>query len=332
MSNRITFWIDSANNRLAGGWNSFVYAGKPSFKQGDAVEVLLRWIKRPTQNTSFMEEIPWGSTDISFEVGNIGWKPTGGKWYLNYDDYSTDLIEYGALASDVELALNTLTPIVEAGGVSVIQSNEDGYKVIFEENGERSAISGYGEALVPTSNVVVQTVASGSPTTKAVFWITLRQTIVTEEVGNWETEPLCEAAVQQVKPDIWDVYLTSQPQDGEFSISIDGGEPVVITIYDHASTVQDAIGAGYSVSKQGDYRWRIKNDSETAFVVTIENDSNIVSFEGKTNTILFDDQLVSEMLSGNAMTSAMLEIAITEAGNRQTLLSTPCSITSKTTS
>lgn len=331
MSTPLVFWIDSANNKLAGGWNSFVYSGMPTFKQGDSVEVLLRWIKRPTLNTSFMEEIPFGTADISFDVGNVAWKPTDGKWYLNYDDYSTDLIENNAPAEDVELALNSVTSIVEAGGVSVIRSNDDGYKVIFEENGTRLPLSGYGEALIPTSNVVVTTVSSGSSTTKAVYWITLRQTTVTEEVGDWETEAPCEASVQQLKPDVWDVYLTSQPQDGEFSISIDGGDPIVIDIYAHPSTVQEDIGVGYTVSKQGDFRWRIKNDSEDAFVVVIEDDSNLISFNGKKNTILFDNQLISEMLSGNSVTTAMLEIAVTETGNRQTLLSIPCSITSKTT-
>lgn len=331
MADPIVFWIDSASNRLAAGWNQFIFAGKPTFKQGDALSVLLRWVKRPNTSNSFMEEVPWGNKDISFEVGNIGWKPMAGEWYLNYDDYSTELIDYKATASDLELALNTIVPIVEAGGVSVTQYASDGYKVIFREDGTRLPLSGYGEGLIPTSNVIVDTITLGSATTKAVFWITLRQTIVTEEVGNWENEDACEAAVESIKPDIWDIYLTSQPQDGEFSVSLNGGDPIVISVFATPSTIQDALGSGYSVSKQGDYRWRVKNDAETAFVLTVEEDTDIVSFHGKKNTILFDRQLISEMLSGSSLTSAMLEISVMESGNRQTLLSVPCTITSKTT-
>ena len=216
--------------------------------------------------------------------------------------------------------------------MSVIQSGDDGYKVIFEENGEQSGISGYGEGLTPVSTVVIQTVSSGSATTKAAFWITLRQIVVTEEVGDWSDEPICTAIVESIKPDIWDIYLTSQPQDGTFSVSVDGEEPFVMSVFDDAETVEQVIGEGYSVSKLGDFRWRVKSDSEDSFVLVVDEDDNIVSFNGKTNTILFNDQVISEMLSGNAMQSTTLEIAVTTDGKKNTLISAPCTVTAKTTS
>jgi hypothetical protein len=331
MAPPLTFWIDSYSNRLAANWNSFVFAGRPEFRQGDAVPVLLRWIQRPALSTSFMEEIPFGNYDIMFEVGNIGWRPSGGQWYLNNEDYSTDLIEWNAEASDVEVKLNSILPIVQSGGVRVTRSNDDGYKIIFVENGVREPITGFGEGLVPTCNVVVSTVTLGSESTKAVFWVTLRQIIVSEEVGNWTTEAACTAAVSQLKPDIWDVYLTSQPQDGNFSISVDAGSPITISVLETPASFQTKLGAGFVVTKQGDYTWRIRSDDGSAFTVTIEDDANIVSFVGKENTILLNDQLVSEMLSGLSMTSSMLEISILADGNKQTILSIPCTVVGKVT-
>jgi hypothetical protein len=331
MADPIVFWIDSAKNRLAAGWNQFIFAPNPSFKQGDTLDVILRWVKRPTIGNTSMEEISWEGQTVSFEVGNIGWKPVAGKWYMNFESESTELIDYNASAEDVETALNSTSSILEAGGVSVTQASSDGYKIVFVDNGTRTAPSGSGEPLIPTSNVVVNTVTLGSATTKAVFWVTLRQTIVTEEVGDWESEETCTADVQSIKPDIWDIYLTSQPQDGSFIISIDEEEPVIISVFDDAQTIEDIIGDGFSVSKQGDYRWRIKNDSEDPFTVTVEDDSNIVSFNGIKNKILFDDVLVSEMLNGSSLSSAMLQISVQKNGNRSTILSTSCTITSRVT-
>lgn len=268
--------------------------------------------------------------DLSLVIGNRAWKPTGGNWYLNFDDESTDLLEYNCTAETLENTLNSTPAFVVAGGVTVTQSNDDGYKVVFNKNGAQGAITGIGDALSPTSRVLVTQVAAGSESTKAVYWIQLRQTTVSVELGAWEQEDPCTASATQVKPDIWDVALSSQPKDGSLSITVDDGDPINFSVFATAEWLQETLGVGYTVSKQGDFIWRIKTDG-TPMTVAIADDSNIVSFSGVQNNIYLDDLKVSEMLSGLTETMTTFEIILTEDGNSQSLLKIPCFVVGKTT-
>lgn len=324
MAQPLIFWIDSANNRLAGGWNSFVTAQKPTFKQGDEVQVLLRWIKRPTFANSSMEEIPFGSSTIEFEIGNRGWRPVAGKWYLQFDGDNTELLDYNVSSEDMENALNMVPAIVTAGGVSVTRINDDGYKVVFAEDGVQSALTGYGDGLSPISNVVINTVSSGSSTEKAVFYVYLRQAIVSEVTSAWTTETPVVADVEEVREDIWDIYLSGEPKDGSFLASIDAGTPFVIQIGASADDVKNAIGAGFTVQKVGDYRWRVYKTDNSPFIAAIESYENIISFSGKTATVLIDSANTAEMLAGVTEINTTLQVSVTTSGKRDTILQTQC--------
>ena len=326
MPNPIVLWIDSTNNKLAGGWNSFVQAPRPTFKQGDEVQVTLRWIKRPVFANSSMEEVPWGTSIIGLEIGNRAWKPVAGKWYLQHYYNNTELLDYNISAEDLENALNIVPSIVSAGGVSVTRINDDGYKVVFAEDGAQTALTGFGEGLSPISDVVINTVSLGSATTKAVFWVYLRQSIVSEVTSEWETEDAVEADVQQLKSDIWDIYLTGQPKDGTFTVFRDSEDPFEMSVFASAEQVQTALGAGFSVSKQGDYRWRVTNDDQTPFFLDIDSSDNIVSFSGKTATVLLDNTKVTEMLAGVTEATTTLQVSVTDASKRDTILQTPCQV------
>jgi hypothetical protein len=326
MANPLTLWIDSTNNRLAGGWNSFVFAARPTFKQGDEIQVLLRWIKRPVFANSSMEEILFGDAIIDLEIGNRAFRPVAGRWYLQFDEDNSELLDYNVSAEDLENSLNMVPAIVSAGGVSVTRINYDGYKVVFAEDGTQSVLTGYGEGLSPISDVLVNTITLGSNNTKAVFWVYLRQSIVSEVTSEWETEDAVVAEVQQLKSDIWDIYLTGQPKDGSFSVTMDDGDPFFIPVFATESYVQEIIGEGYSVSKQGDYRWRVTSDDNSAFVLEIDSSENIVSFSGKTATVLLDNAKVAEMLAGITEGTTTLQISVTDAEKRDTILQTPCMV------
>lgn len=326
MANPIIFWIDSFNNRLAGGWNSFVFASKPTFKQGDEVQVILRRIRRPEFSPSSMVEIPFGAATIDFEIGNRAWRPVAGSWYIQHDGNNTELIEYNASAESIENALNSVHSIVVAGGVSVTRINEDGYKVVFAVDGEQTALTGFGEALSPISSVIVNSITLGSVNTKAVFYIYLRQSVVSEVTTVWSSETPVVAVAQELKQDIWDIYLSGQPRDGSFVLSIDDGEPVEVSVFSSPEEVATLVGAGFTVTSVGDYRWRISKDDFTAFTAEVISSANIVSFSGKTANVLLDSMKVAEMLSGITEINTTLQISVTESGKRDTILQTPCMV------
>lgn len=329
MAAPFVLWIDTANNKLAAGWNSFVWSLPPLFKQGDTIDILIRLIKRPTTYGAGMDEAPWPTGDVTIDIGNKALPPVGGKWYLNFIDSTSEIFDYNIDAEALENALNSMPDIVSAGGVSVSGLNGDGFKIIFSENGEQPQMTGQGEALVPTSRVIINQISDGSETTKAVYWIYLRQATVSEVIGTWQTEEPSVPIAAELNPSIWDVYLSSQPKDGSFTITLNGGEPIQIPVNATEEMFSAAIGTGYSVKKQGDYLWRIISDSG-AFVVEID-DWNIVSFSGKTAKLRIDDQKCSEMLAGITKTETSFEISINDGENHQTILSAPCTVVGKLT-
>lgn len=326
MSTSMTLWIDSANNRLAGGWNSFVYAGKPLFKEGDDIDITLRWIKRPLNARSSMEEISLIPYTIRFEIGNRAWKPVAGKWYLQFDGDNTELLDYNVSATNLENALNMVPSIVTAGGVSVSQINDDGYKVVFVEDGAQEALTGFGEGLSPISQVVVNVVASGSATTKAACFITLRQESVTQLNSEWVTEDAVVAVAEELRTNLWEVSLTGQPKGGYFTIEVDDGTPVSVPVASDAEDLKTLLGAGYNVTKEGDYRWNISSVDNSAFELGIVSSSNILSFTGQTAKVLIDPVYAAEVLSGVSEVTTTLQISVENQGNRSILLQLPCTL------
>lgn len=326
MSNNTIFWIDAANNKLAASWNSYVYAKTPVFKQGDEVQVTLRRIARPLMADSQMEEVSLNGATIDLEIGNNGMRPIAGKWYLQHNDESTELLDYDISAENLENALNRVHSIVVAGGVTVLRINDDGYKVIFADTGIQSPLDGFGEGLSPVSDINIKTVSIGSTTERAVFYIYIRQSIVSQATSSWTTETPVIAEVQQLTDFIWDISLTKQPKGGSFSVTVNDGEPVVICTCETPEGIAALLGTGFKVDKAGDYRWRVSKTDNSSFTLAIDSYDNLISFAGKTASVLVDSAKAAEMLSGTTEVTSTLQVSITENGKKETVLQTPCTI------
>lgn len=67
---------------------------------------------------------------------------SGGTFTLTYGADTTAALAWNATAQEVEDALNALTSITSAGGVSVTGDVDTGYTVTFDSNGDRTAITG----------------------------------------------------------------------------------------------------------------------------------------------------------------------------------------------
>lgn len=325
---QVTFWVDSGNGKLLAGWNMFANAQKPVFKQGDTVDMVVRWVRKPQSSYSSMEEVSFGSGTLSVLVGSRGNRPQGGKWYLNYDESTSELLDYDISAEDLEIALNSMPDIVMAGGVSVTRYNDDGYKVVFQENGLRQSITGNGEALVPNCSVIVNQVAAGSGSTKAVYWVYLRQNSVTTIHTPFTTEAACTAAVNNINSHTNEIYLTSQPKSGEYTFSINGVSKTA-SVHLSEEGMEQLLGSSYSVVKSGDFRWRIETVNRSSLTVTVTSSASIISFSGKVGSVTIDDQKSAELLSGASEMPAMVEFVVTSSGDSQTLVQAPCTLVSR---
>lgn len=304
---RLTLWVDPVNNNLLSGWGNNLPAKKVVFKQGDTATITIRKVEVQDFGFGQMKETPM-STSTTLTVGNRNLRPVGGNWTLTYDGYTTDFIPHNAPACEVAEALNASLGIALAGGVTVSQLYGDTYKVVFNNTGVTTALTGNGIGLMPQSDTFVTTVQQGSPTAQAVFLIVLRQGELAEQ-GLWEVESACEASVNQINAYTWEFFLTKDPKGGFFVLSIDAGEPITIPVFSSETEVQLLFGANYTVTQWGDYCWRVISNDLSAFSLSLDSDADIISFEGITGTVAFTGSVIQEALSSQPKTEAFMEIA-----------------------
>lgn len=320
-------WIDASANKLWAGWNAFVPLAQPVFKQGETVDFLVHLVEKPNTYEGQMTEMAFeGGSTISLTVGKKNERPIGGFFYLTYGSSTTQPIAFDVDADALEYTLNTTPSIISAGGVYVDQTNSDVFKVTFRNNGTRTLISGNGMSLSPTSNVVIKALALGDTNTKAVFTIALRQAPVSSQVGSWAVEAPCVASVSQLKPDTCDISLSSQPKDGYFMLAIGTNPAIPVSVFASESTLQNALGGDLTVSKEGDYLWRIKTVSGANLTATITSSDEIVSFSGMTCQFTIGSEAAIETLSGTGQITATLEVNYAVGSVTYKVLSTPCTI------
>lgn len=326
---RYTFWVDPLANRLVAGWANPLVSNKVVFKQGDTASVTIRKVESQTWQQGSMVEIPF-TGDVTVTIGNRNARPIAGYWTLTYGESTTDFLSFDACQEDVERLLNGLVDIAIAGGVTVIQLYGDSYKVVFNETGVREELTADSIGLMPDSISSIVSAKIGSPTQQAVFIVTLRQNDLAEQ-GFWEAEEPVEAVAAQVNAYTWEFYLTNDPQGGYFSIAFNGDAPIEIPCYTRLQDIQALIGTDYTVSQWGDFRWRVVENTQTAFDLSIDSSDNIISFHGVTGTLSFTSSSIVEATSAQQKVDAFMEITEEVASVNNILLNKPVSILAQVT-
>lgn len=326
---RTVLWVDSLNNRLVNGWRGFTSAQKPRFRQGDSFPLVVRWIDPPMIAASEMEEQTLASGEsYSVLVGKRGEKPFSGTWYASYGGDDSPLIAWDASPADVADAINRIPSVSNAGGVYVSQANNGVYKVSFLLKGTRSAFTVNGDSLFPVSEAEIKVITAGSETAYCVLSLALRQKPLA--IGtNFVDEAACVAQATQLKQDIWDLSLSTDAKDGYFTFSINAGQPIKCSVFEDYLTLQAKVGSDFTVTKEGDFRWRIAKNDGSAFTATIVSSSEIVSFGGKVCTLSLDTQAAYEFLSGAQYADSVLEVARTWTGGQQMIVQVACQVSNK---
>lgn len=321
---RTYLWADALNNRLLGGWRGLVGAKTPQFRRGDLVPIVIRWVEVPMVSGGDMSEVllPAGDTYAVY-VGRRAEKPFGGQYYITYDGEDTEMIPYDAPPEVIERALNRVPAVSNTGGVSITQLNKDICKITFLQKGSRLAFTANGKSLFPSSDGVFSVIQQGDANNYHVVAFKLRQLPVGQCLS-FTQEPACVAEVEQVKADIWEVYLTSDAKDGYFTMAIDDGEPIQISVFEDYSTFTQKLGANYNVIRAGDFRWRIERIDGTGFEAAIVSSEEIVSFSGVQGVLEMTDGEADEFMSGKAYAGAHLEIIRNNEDGSQMVVQVPC--------
>jgi hypothetical protein len=271
-----------------------------------------------------MTEIPF-TGDVTVTIGNRNARPIAGYWSLTYGESTTDLLPHDVCQEDVAQALNSLVDIAIAGGVTVVQLYGDSFKVVFNEVGVREELTADGIGLMPESVASIVSAKIGSNIQQAVFIVTLRQNDLSEQ-GFWEPELACEAVAAQINAFTWEFYLTNDPAGGYFTIALNGDAPIEIPCYVRLLDIQALIGVDYTVEQWGDFRWRVVENTQTAFDLSIDSSESIVSFNGVTGTLAFTSSSLVEAVSAQQRVDAFMEITEEVASVNNILLNKPVSI------
>lgn len=143
----------------------------PDVVLGDQKELLILIAKG--DQLTLADESNSNSFSMKVAVGTPGLKPTTGTFTVTFGISTSAAISYGASASTVQTALNAMTTISGAGGVTV--SGDDGgpWQVTFNSVGSRALMTGDNANLYPASDVVISTSQNGTASIQEIQTIKL---------------------------------------------------------------------------------------------------------------------------------------------------------------
>lgn len=333
----LTLWIDSDNNQLQAGWQSSATAQRPVLKQGDTIGVELHWVRDAKVQGLVMEEVDWSpSVGITLAIGRIETPPTFGTYTLTFGGDETPPIQYDASANDVEDALNALTSITTAGGVTVNKSGNT-YRIVFNDAGVITDTLDFNENdLFPTSSIGVTNARAGTPTIRQIYQVAIKQSPVAYTETFVDQDPatpsisVIKTAAFAGDAKIWRLSVYPYPKDGTMVIGwTDGTTKTTAPFLATASggdveAAMNAVdgGSDWTVKKVGVYSWDISTAKTTIASPTV-NGSGLRSFSAKYCELSLNTVEVENLLGGTASQTAYLEVETLVDGVRQTLIQTP---------
>ena len=334
----ITLWVNSDNNQLNADWQSSSVAQPPIFKQGDTVGVELHWVRNANTQGLAMEEVEWSpSVGLALAIGRIEAVPTYGTFSLTFGTGETAPIQFNATANDVEDALNDLTSVTTAGGVTVSKQGNS-YRIVFNDAGVLANTLDYSDNdLFPSSSIGVTLARAGTSTVRAIYQVAIKQSPVayTETFVDQESATPTISVIRNAgfagDTKIWRLSIYPYPKEGTMVLGWldDGVTKTTTTISATASgdDVAEAMNAAsgaedWTVKKVGIYSWDFSTSKVTITSPTV-NGAGLLSFSAKYCELSLNTVEVENLLNGTVQQTAYLEVETTLNGVRQTLIQTP---------
>ena len=178
MTRNIPLWIEPTEGRLYNDWLSTNTAEPLVFKQGDSISFDLHLVKKNTYGEQVMEEVPFpNGCTVRFAIGLINQMPTAGTFSLSFGGQTVS-VNYDSTATQIRTALNSLTTITSAGGVSVVAVGTSMFQVSFNTAGVNGSITTDASTLFPSSLAKVVVLKEGTSSVKKVVLLKLSQSPV----------------------------------------------------------------------------------------------------------------------------------------------------------
>jgi hypothetical protein len=220
----LTFDItNQAKQGLVANFNSQVGTTTPVLFRQDQAQVTLRPVEPSVTATRPWDDVGSLSTaNVELGVDNTDLIPTSGNFTLTFGANTTANIPFPATAAAVASALNALTSITAAGGVTVALQGAD-YIITWNSNGAQALLTATNESLFPPSNIYISEDEAGGSTDAEIQILTIIQAPAAFQ-NSWTDAPGAGSIVTETQvgsgsvPSSQQVQLSPAPYDGSFTL------------------------------------------------------------------------------------------------------------------
>jgi len=169
-------FIDLTNRRLAVSETNSAPAGQIAFTKGDNGEFRLYFLEATNVINRPFEVVDKSAASVKFGIGSRTATPETGTYTLTFGGNTTSGLSAAATAGEIQAALNSLTAISSAGGVTVTGELAEHFTVRFNSAGTQGAITADVSQLIPDTVAVIDERITGTASVKEVQEIQLRLT------------------------------------------------------------------------------------------------------------------------------------------------------------
>jgi hypothetical protein len=169
-------FIDLTNRRLVASETNSAPVGLATFTKGDNGAFNLYFLEATGAINRPFEVVDKSSASVKLGIGSRLGVPETGTYTLTFGGDTTSAIDAAATAGAIQTALNGLSAISSAGGVSVTGELADHFTVRFTTAGTQGSITANVSQLIPDTVAVIDERIAGSASVKEVQEIQLRLT------------------------------------------------------------------------------------------------------------------------------------------------------------
>jgi hypothetical protein len=169
-------FIDLTNNRLAASETNLAPAAPPVFTKGDNGTFNLYFLQATGIINAPFTVVDRSTTSVKLGIGSRSLLPETGDYTLTFGGDTTSAIPAAATAGQIATALNAISAISSAGGVTVSGALDDHFTIRFTTAGTRGSFTADVSQVIPDTVAVIDERLAGSATAKEVAEIQLRLT------------------------------------------------------------------------------------------------------------------------------------------------------------
>lgn len=167
-------FIDLSSLRLAVSETNSSPVGALSFTKGDNGPFNLYFLEATGVIDRPYDIIDKSAASVKLGIGSRTELPQSGTYTLTFGGDTTSAIDAAATSGAIQTALNGLSAISSAGGVTVSGSLADHFTVRFNTAGTQSAITANVSQLIPDTSAIIDERIAGTATVKEIQEIQLR--------------------------------------------------------------------------------------------------------------------------------------------------------------